>query len=39
MEEIMYLLYLLDKVRKGQEDVEKGRLTPANDLKHEIEKW
>ena len=37
MEEIMYRLYVLDKVRKGQEDV--GRLTPADDLKHEIKKW
>ena len=39
MEEIMYRLYVLDKVRKGQEDVEQGRLTPADDLKLEIEKW
>lgn len=39
MEEIMYRLYVLDKVRKGQEDVEQGRLTPAEDLKHEIEQW
>ncbi len=39
MEEIMYRLYVLDKLRKGQEDVEQGRLTPAEDLKHEIEKW
>ena len=39
MEEIMYRLYVLDKVRKGQEDVKQGRLTPADDLKHEIEKW
>ncbi len=39
MEEIMYRLYVLDKLRKGQEDVEQGRLTPADDLKHEIEKW
>ena len=39
MEEIMYQLYVLDKVRKGQEDVEQGRLTPAEDLKHEIDQW
>jgi hypothetical protein len=39
MEEIMYRLYVLDKVRKGQEDVKQGRLTPADDLTHEIEKW
>ena len=39
MEEIMYRLYVLDKVRKGQDDVEHGRLTSAEDLKHEIEQW
>jgi hypothetical protein len=39
MEEIMYRLYVLDKVRKGQEDVEQGRLTRAADLKHEIDQW
>jgi predicted transcriptional regulator len=39
MEEIMYRLYVLDKVRKGQEDVEQGRFTPAEDLKHEIDQW
>jgi hypothetical protein len=39
MEEIMYRLYVLDKLRKGQEDVELGRLTPGDDLKYEIEKW
>jgi len=39
MEEIMYRLYVLDKVRKGQDDIEQGRLTPAEDLKHEIEQW
>ena len=39
MEEIMYRLYVLDKVRKGQEDVDQGRLTDADDLKREIELW
>ncbi len=39
MEEIMYQLYVLDKVRKGQKDVEQGRLTPAADLKQEIDQW
>ncbi|MFN2288748.1 MAG: hypothetical protein ABR578_10505 [Chromatocurvus sp.] len=39
LDEIMYQLYVLDKVRKGQEDVEQGRLTPAGDLKYEIERW
>ena len=35
----MYRLYVLDKVRKGQEDVEQGRLSSADDLRHEVEKW
>ena len=39
MDEIMYRLYVLDKVRKGQEDVEQGRLSSADDLRHEVEKW
>ena len=39
MEEIMYRLYVLDKVRKGQEDVEQGRVTDADTLKHEIDQW
>ena len=39
MDEIMYRLYVLDKVRKGQEDIEQGRYTPAADLKQEIDQW
>ncbi|PIE37720.1 MAG: hypothetical protein CSA53_05275 [Gammaproteobacteria bacterium] len=39
MEEIMYRLYVLDKVRKGQEDVEQGRITDAKALKREIDQW
>jgi len=39
MEEIMYQLYSLDKVRKGREDVEQGRVTDAETLGREIEQW
>ena len=39
MDEIMYRLYVLDKVRKGQEDVEQGRVTDAETLKREIDQW
>ena len=39
MEEIMYRLYVLDKVRKGQEDAAQGRVTSAEDLKSEIGRW
>ena len=39
MDEIMYRLYLLDKVRKGQKAVEAGRTITSKDLKGEIETW
>lgn len=39
MEEIMYRLYVLEKIRKGKEDVAQGRVTTAEDLKREIEQW
>jgi hypothetical protein len=39
MDEIMYRLYVLDKIRKGQEAVEQGRTTSSEDLKREIESW
>lgn len=30
MDEIMYRLYLLDKIRKGREDVVQGKTLSAN---------
>jgi len=39
MDEIMYRLYVLDKVRKGQKAVEDGRTIISKDLKSEIETW
>lgn len=39
MDEIMYRLYVLDKIRKGREAVAEGHTTPHEDLKHEIEQW
>ena len=39
MDEIMYRLYVLDKIRKGRDDVEKGRTTKVEDLKREIDSW
>ncbi|WP_376693498.1 hypothetical protein [Wenzhouxiangella sp. EGI_FJ10409] len=38
-DEIMYRLYVLDKVRKGQEAAEQGRTISNEDLKREIESW
>ena len=39
MDEIMYRLYVLDKVRKGQKAVEDGRTITSKDPKSEIETW
>jgi hypothetical protein len=39
MDEIMYRLYVLDKIRKGQEAVEQGRTTSSENLKREIDSW
>ena len=39
IDEIMYRLYVLDKIRKGQEAVEKGRTISHEDLRREIEQW
>jgi len=39
VDEIMYRLYVLDKIRKGQEAAEQGRTISSQDLKREIESW
>jgi hypothetical protein len=39
MDEIMYRLYVLDKVRKGREDVRIGRVVGGEDIEHEIDQW
>ena len=39
MDEIMYRLYVLDKVRKGKEDVSQGRVISAEDVGLAIEQW
>lgn len=36
---IMYKLYVIDKVMKGRDAVEKGKMTTTEDLKREIESW
>ncbi|MCX5822809.1 MAG: hypothetical protein NTY86_04700 [Deltaproteobacteria bacterium] len=36
---MMYRLYVIDKVMKGREAVEKGETISAEDLKREIEAW
>ena len=36
---MMYRLYVVDKIMKGREAVEKGETISAEDLKREIESW
>ncbi len=38
-DEIMYRLYVLDKIRKGQEAAEQGRTISQEDLQREIQSW
>lgn len=38
-DEIMYRLYVLDKVRKGQDAADQGRTISSENLKAEIESW
>jgi len=39
IDDIMYQLYVLDKVRKGREAVQQGNTIKHEDMKDEIDKW
>jgi hypothetical protein len=39
LDAIMYRLYVIDKVRKGKESVEKGETLTSEALKREVESW
>jgi hypothetical protein len=39
IDDIMYRLYVVDKVRKGREAVKRGEVVTIEDLKEEIESW
>lgn len=39
MDEIMYRLYVLDKIRKGQDAVEQGQTLSSEALTREIDSW
>ena len=39
MEEIMYRLYVLDKVQKGQEAIKQGKTISSDELQREIDTW
>ena len=39
IDEIMYRLYVIEKVRKGKRAVEDGKTVSVDELKREIETW
>jgi hypothetical protein len=39
IDDIMYELYVIDKVKKGREAVERGESTSIEDLKREMQSW
>ena len=39
IDDIMYRLYVVDKVRKGREAVKQGEVVSIEDLKKEIESF
>ena len=38
-DDIMYRLYVLDKIRQGREDLAGGRTITGAELEREIESW
>lgn len=39
IDEIMYRLYVIDKINKGQEAIKAGKAISAETLKKEIKTW
>ena len=39
IDDIMYRLYVIDKVRKGREAVRRGETISIENLKKEMESW
>ena len=39
LDEIMYRLYVIDKVRKGETAIEEGKKITSDNLKKEIKSW
>ncbi len=39
MDEIMYRLYVIDKIKKGREAAGRGDVTSIDELRKEIEQW
>jgi hypothetical protein len=39
IDEIMYRLYVLDKLRKSRQAIERGQVISHDDLKRDINQW
>jgi hypothetical protein len=39
LDEIMYRLFVLDKLRKSREAIERGDVISHDDLKRDIKQW
>ncbi len=39
IDDIMYRLYVIDKVRKGKEAVQQGKIISVEELREEIKSW
>ena len=39
IDDIMYRLYVIDKIRSGQEAIKNGKKFTVEELKKEIETW
>ncbi|MBF0559757.1 MAG: hypothetical protein HQL08_13370 [Nitrospirae bacterium] len=39
IDDIMYELYVVDKIKKGREAVDRGESVSVEDLKREMQSW
>ena len=39
LDEIVYRLYVLNKIHQGLQDLDAGRVIPSEELAREIEQW
>nr|VFJ57531.1 MAG: hypothetical protein BECKFW1821A_GA0114235_107211 [Candidatus Kentron sp. FW]VFJ62834.1 MAG: hypothetical protein BECKFW1821B_GA0114236_107711 [Candidatus Kentron sp. FW] len=39
LDEIMHRLYVLDRIHKGQEAIERGDIISGEELEREIQSW
>ena len=39
IDDIMYRIYVIDKIRKGEEAIKQGKVISIEDLKQEMKSW